>query len=930
MTLLLIVLLPLLGALVPLMARDLPRGRLAWLTAVAPALALGIAVFHLGDVFAGQIAQFHLPWITELGLDLALRFDGLSALFVLLILGIGLLIILYSRYYLSSEDSLARLYSFLMLFMTAMLGIVMADNLLLMWVFWELTSLSSFLLIGYWYQLSEARKGARMALTVTGAGGLALLAGILVIGHIVGSYQFDDVLAAADQIRSHELYPVALVLVLLGAFTKSAQFPFQFWLPHAMSAPTPVSAFLHSATMVKAGVFLLARMHPVLSGTDLWFYIVSLTGLATLLYGAWFALMKQDLKGVLAFSTISHLGLITLLFGFNSQMAAVAGLLHIINHATFKASLFMAAGIVDHECGTRDIRKLNGLYRYMPHTTVLAMVASASMAGVPLLNGFLSKEMFFAESLDAQLLGGLSWLIPALATLGGILSVAYSLRFIHDVFFNGEPKDLPKTPHEPPRYMKLPIEVLVLICLLVGILPSLVIKDLLVSASASVLAAPVPDFSLAIWHGFNLPLLMSVIALGGGVAVYALRHHLYAFQRQFRARNALLVFEANVQRIVKLSERFMDSFENGSLQRYMLWLLLTALVFVGIGLLAVPRLGGELEQQPFDGMLLTGAVITGLAGLGTAITHRKRLISLLMLSVVGLMTSLAFARFAAPDLALTQLAVEVVTMILLMLALFFLPQRTPKESSARRIMRDVLLASAFGVVVASLNFAILTRPVESISDFFMANAVSGGGGHNVVNVILVDFRGFDTLGEITVLGIAGLAIFKLLNRLRLFMPSTDLDGRNWSPDRHPMILATVSQTLLPLALLVSVYIFLRGHNEPGGGFIAGLVTAVAIILLYIARGVDWTQRWLRFPYQPVAAAGVLIAGLTGAGSWVFGYPFLTSSFGHFTIPVIGEIELATALLFDLGVYLTVVGATLMILANLGKLTTPHRPTKEKS
>ncbi|MGO2414946.1 MAG: proton-conducting transporter transmembrane domain-containing protein, partial [Cobetia crustatorum] len=513
MTLLLIVLLPLLGALVPLMARNLPRGRLAWLTAVAPAIALGIAVFHLGDVFAGQTPQFHLPWISELGLDLALRFDGLSALFVLLILGIGLLIILYARYYLSGEDSLARLYSFLMLFMTAMIGIVMADNLLLMWVFWELTSLTSFLLIGYWYQLSEARKGARMALTVTGAGGLALLAGILVIGHIVGSYQFDDVLAAADQIRSSELYPVVLVLVLLGAFTKSAQFPFQFWLPHAMSAPTPVSAFLHSATMVKAGVFLLARMHPILSGTDLWFYIVSFTGLATLLYGAWFALMKQDLKGVLAFSTISHLGLITLLFGFNSQMAAVAGLLHIINHATFKASLFMAAGIVDHECGTRDIRKLNGLYRYMPHTTILAMVASASMAGVPLLNGFLSKEMFFAESLDAQLLGGLSWLIPALATLGGILSVAYSLRFIHDVFFNGEPKDLPKTPHEPPRYMKLPIEILVLICLLVGILPSLVIKDLLVSASASVLAGPVPEFSLAIWHGFNVPLMMSGIAL---------------------------------------------------------------------------------------------------------------------------------------------------------------------------------------------------------------------------------------------------------------------------------------------------------------------------------------------------------------------------------------------------------------------------------
>ncbi|HSG50706.1 MAG TPA: proton-conducting transporter membrane subunit, partial [Rheinheimera sp.] len=471
MTLPWILLLPLFGSLVPLFTANWRRSALALATAIPPALALMILLFHSQQVFSGDAVSFSLQWIPLLGLDISLHLDGLAFLFSLLILGIGLLIILYARYYLSERDSMSRFYAYLMLFMTAMLGIVLSSNLLQIWLFWELTSISSFLLISFWWHKAEARRGARMALTVTGAGGLALLGAFVLIGQIVGSYDLQTVLASADVLQQHALYPLLLVLFLLGCFTKSAQFPFHFWLPNAMAAPTPVSAYLHSATMVKAGIFLLARFYPALSGTELWFILVSVTGLATLLIGAYLALFKHDLKGLLAYSTISHLGLITLLFGMGTDLAAVAGLFHIINHATFKASLFMAAGIIDHESGSRDMRKLNGLWQFMPITATLAMVAASAMAGVPLLNGFLSKEMFFAETLHQHLLGSLSWVVPVLATVAAVFSVAYSMRFIHDVFFNGQPKGLTKTPHEPPRYMRVPVEVLVALCILVGIFP---------------------------------------------------------------------------------------------------------------------------------------------------------------------------------------------------------------------------------------------------------------------------------------------------------------------------------------------------------------------------------------------------------------------------------------------------------------------------
>lgn len=921
MTLALIIALPFLGACLPLLADGRGRSLCAAVAALVPLLGLILLFSQSAAVLSGTLIETSIPWLPELGLNLSLRLDGLGFLFALLILGIGILVIFYARYYLAKHEPMGRFFAFLLLFMGAMLGLVLSENLLLMLMFWELTSLSSFLLISFWHHRSDARRGARMALTVTGGGGLALLAGVLLIGHIVGSFELSEVLAAGDRVRIHALYPLTLILVLLGVFTKSAQFPFHFWLPQAMAAPTPVSAYLHSATMVKAGVFLLARLYPVLSGSDWWFYLVSLSGLATLLLGAVTALFQHDLKGLLAYSTISHLGLITLLFGLNSDLATVAAVFHIINHATFKASLFMAAGIIDHETGSRDMRRINGMWKYMPHTATLAMVASAAMAGVPLLNGFLSKEMFFSETLQQNLLGSFHWLLPVAATIAGVFSVAYSLRFIHDVFFNGEPIDLPKPkPHEPPRYMKIPVEVLVFLCLLVGMVPGWTVAPLLAVAASASLGGELPAYSLAIWHGFNLPLAMSAVALVGGVLVYSLRQPLFRWYEGLPGLDSQAVFRNGIGTLVDFACDLTRLLENGSLQRYLGLMLGSALLLAVFALAPLADVDGPVALSPMDGITVLGLAALALTALLSAVFHRNHLVALMILSGTGLMVALAFARYSAPDLALTQLSVEVVTIILLLLALFFLPERSPAESGSLRVVRDLLLAAGSGILVSLLAYAVLTRPYESIADFFLANSLTGGGGSNVVNVILVDFRGFDTLGEISVLAIAAVGVFALLHGLRLPHPQLDRRGRPWSADPHPLILEQLARALLPLALLISVFIFLRGHNLPGGGFIAGLITAVALILQYIALGVSWSQARLRFSYHAMAGAGVLIAALTGLGSWLFGRPFLTSAFGHFSLPLVGEFELATAMLFDLGVYLVVVGATLLILSNIGHVS----------
>ncbi len=908
--------------------RDSPgRRRLtAWLAAAVTVAALTATSLLAPDVFAGRTVLEQAEWMPAIGLNANFRLDGLALLFVWLITGIGLLIILYAGYYLHREDPAGKFYTQLMLFMAAMLGIVLSDNLLLLVVFWELTSISSFLLVGYWGHKAEARQGARMALTVTGGGGLVLLAGVLVLGQIAGTYDLSAMLHRGAEIQADPRYPLALGLILVGCFTKSAQWPFHFWLPEAMAAPTPVSAYLHSATMVKAGIFLLARLYPVLGGSGLFEAIVATVGLGTMAFAAYVAVFKHDLKGLLAYSTISHLGLVVFLIGLASPLSAVAAMFHILNHATFKCSLFMTAGIIDHETGTRDMRKLGGLMAFMPWTATLAMVAAASMAGVPLVNGFLSKEMFLTEAVGAQSRFAFGVLVPLAATLGAICSVAYSLRFIHDVFFNGPPKDLPNPhPHEPPFFMKAPVGLLVVVCIGVGLLPAATFGPLVHVAATAVLGAPPPEYQLAIWHGFNLPLLLSVVALVGGVAMY------WALQRKFdlhlhhpRGWTGRLLFTRAIDGLIGLAGRVTARLENGSLQRYAALMVGSAIVFgvwpfllgQGAGLTSGGR---ELLPAPPVAWVVWALLLA--TGAALVLGHRDRFRAVVLTGVIGLVTSLTFVSLSAPDLALTQLSVEVVSTVLLLMGLALLPTFSPQESSPARRGRDAALALAGGAGIAWLAWLMLTRDHDAISWYFLEQSLPKGGGTNAVNVILVDFRGYDTFGEITVLGIAAVGVLALLDGLRVRRPSADPAGRPWSFAKEPLMLRMAARLVLPLALAVSVYIFWRGHNLPGGGFIAGLITAVALVLQYMAlgqqradallhgRGGQRFTRWI--------GAGLAIAGFTGVGAFAFGKPFLTSAYGHPTVALLGELPLATAALFDLGVYITVVGATMLMLSVLG-------------
>lgn len=949
MSLIVLLLLPFVGsclaALLPHNARN-AESLLAGLIALASTVQVALLFPQIAH---GGVIREQIDWLPSLGLNLVLRMDGFAWMFAMLVLGIGTLVSLYARYYMSPQDPVPRFFSFFLAFMGAMLGLVLSGNLLQIVFFWELTSLFSFLLIGYWHHRSDARRGAYMALMVTGAGGLCLLVGVLLVGHVVGSYDLDAVLAAGDLLRGHRLYPLLLTLILLGALSKSAQFPFHFWLPHAMAAPTPVSAYLHSATMVKAGVFLLARLWPALSGSDQWFWMVSGAGACTLLLGAYSAMFQNDLKGLLAYSTISHLGLITLLLGLNSPLAAVAAVFHILNHATFKASLFMAAGIIDHESGTRDIRRLNGLLRLMPYTATLAMVASAAMAGVPLMNGFLSKEMFFAETVFITSTAWVEAALPVVATVAGTFSVAYALRFTVDVFFGPTATDLPHTPHEPPRWMRVPVELLVLACLVVGMFPALSVGPLLAAAAQPVVGGALPEYSLAIWHGFNAPLIMSLIAMVCGVLLYlALRRPL----RQGRLSappltgrlNGKGMFERCLIGLLRSARRLTRHLATRRLQ---LQLFMLVLVAVLAGLLPMLQSGltwGERPKIAGSGVFVMLWLIAIACALGAAWQAKyHRLAALTMVGVCGLMTCITFVWFSAPDLALTQLVVEVVTTVLILLGLRWLPRRLedalPSPASERRArlrrLRDLLLSSAVGGGMALLAYAMLTRPTPNhISSYYLSRALPEGGGSNVVNVMLVDFRGFDTLGEITVLAAVALAVFALLRRFRppresIQLPAqqrqlaadvvTDLVNPRHASDTalgFMMVPAVLVRLLLPVALVISMYLFMRGHNQPGGGFVAGLVMSVAFILQYMVAGTQWVEAQMRLRPLRWMGTGLLCATLTGLGALAFGYPFLTTHTAHLHLPLFGDLHVASALFFDIGVYTVVVGATLLILTAL--------------
>ena len=925
MSLFLIVSLPFLGALLPGLMISAGR-RACALTTLYVTLAAFIGLLtHVPTIMAGGTVTARLDWLPSLGLNANFYLDGLGLLFGIMILGIGLLIIAYARYYLSREDKMGEFYTYLLLFQGAMVGIVLCDNILMLLVFWELTSLSSFLLIGYWKHLPEGRQGARMALTVTGMGGLAMIGGMLMLGQIVGSYDLTAILENREAIQASPLYLPALILILLGCFTKSAQFPFHFWLPHAMAAPTPVSAYLHSATMVKAGIFLMARLWPVLSGTDAWFAIVTTAGLVTMVLGAVIGLFKNDLKALLAFSTVSHLGLITMLLGTGTPYGAMAAVFHIMNHATFKAALFMTAGIIDHEAHTRHIPSLGGLRKLMPVTFVIATIASLSMAGIPLLNGFLSKEMMLEEASHTTLFNS-PWLVPALATIGALFSAAYSFRYISHVFLGKERDDYPSHPHDPGFGMWAPPALLTCIVVLIGIAPFLAEPFVRVVTGAVLSGtADMPYAHLKIWHGVTPALMMSGIAVGGGLILLAIYKPLSGGWEAAPRPEAKAIFDALIAAVVRVADWFTQGLHNGSMTRYAAILTVTIIMVGGHAFFTGEIAPPTREMIELDPMSVAGWLLLVVATAFLVFCHRNRLLALVLMGVVGLMVSIGFNYLSAPDLALTQISVEVVTIILMLLALNFLPNTTPVESSMGKRMRDGGIALVAGVAAAGLIYSILMRDFAqpSISDYHLANSYKGGGGTNVVNVILVDFRGFDTFGEIIVLGIAALIIYALTEtllsgpvRARLLNRKPDQPRAG---DAHPLMMVVMTRVMLPLFLMVGVYIFLRGHNEPGGGFIAGLVVAIAVVVQYMASGFSWADQRQRYPYHGIIGAGVLVAGLTGIGAWYAGKPFLSSAFGYFRIPPMEEFELATAMGFDLGVFLAVVGAVMLSLHSFSRL-----------
>lgn len=708
-----------------------------------------------------------LSWVPQLGIDFTVTVDGWGRLMAFLITGIGSLVILYSILYLEKREDLGKFYCYILMFMGAMLGVVFSGNLMLLYVFWELTSISSFLLIGFWYTRESGEYGALKSLLLTVGGGLAMLAGIAMLGVAAGTYEMSGLLAQREQILGHPLTGSALLLILAGAFSKSAQVPFHIWLPDAMAAPTPVSAYLHSATMVKAGLFLVARLWPLFSAHPYWTGVVGTVGLATMVVGGYLALQKTDLKAILAMSTVSQLGLIMSLFGFGTVEAATAGVFHLLNHSTFKGLLFMVVGIIDHETGTRDITRLSGLRKAMPVSAVLAAIGAASMAGVPPLNGFISKEMF----LEAALHSPFGIPVAIVATGASVMTAAYCLILAHKVFFGPESTTLPKQPHEAPWLMLLPPAVLAVLVVLIGVAPGLVEKSLVSPAVAAVLQAE-PAFHLALWHGVTPALGLSAVALGGGLATYlALPWVLPAFHRWTPRRlhanglyNWLWWREQVVERAAK---RITDAQMTGLLRDYLVYILGAAVAGVVATLWIKGIRLGQMDLAPVEPeeLVLLGVVVAG--ALATVLA-RTRLVAIAAIGLVGTPISLYFALMRAPDLALTQLVVEVVTAVLFLLVFAHLPQlkvypRTP-------IYQDINVLISLGVGALATTFTLLSNSsklfVPEAAEWYLRNSHDAAGGNNVVNVTLVDYRGFDTMGEITVLAVTGLAIFALI-KIRL-------------------------------------------------------------------------------------------------------------------------------------------------------------------
>ncbi len=784
------ILLPLLAApFIPFLFRALKRIHTGWFVLIVPVVLFVYFFRFIGITSAGDVVTETVEWMPSLGINFTAYVDGLGLLFALLITGIGALVVLYSIYYLNKDkESLGHFYVYLLLFMGAMLGVVLSDNMVVMYMFWELTSISSFLLIGYWYEKERSRYGARKSMLITVFGGLSMLGGIVILESIAGSFSIRDMVANQAMIAESPFFIAAMILILLGAFTKSAQFPFHIWLPDAMEAPTPVSAYLHSATMVKAGLYLVARMSPVFQESPIWLWTIAAVGTFTLFWGSFNAVKQTDLKGILAFSTVSQLGLIMSLLGLGAaalhydgmddniyMVATIAAIFHLINHATFKGSLFMMVGIVDHETGTRDIRKLGGLMTVMPITFTIAVIGSLSMAGLPPFNGFLSKEMFLKAttkvfSMDFFALDTIGILIPVVAFIASVFTFIYSLIIFTRTFMGKAQFDqLPKQPHEAPIGMLIPPAILAILVVVLGFVPNVLSNSLIKPAVESIyptLVASGQDVKVDIyfWHGLTPELYMTIgVILLGTLMFFTINKWMGIYNHIPHRLTLNGMYDGTLVWSNKAAYRFKDNYMTGFIRSYLVYIFL---FLSGMMLFSMYRFDlfdfsfGEMEAvAPYEYVL--GAVII-LASLAI-LFMRSRLPSIILLGVVGYSVALFFVFFNAPDLALTQLVIETVSVALFLLVFYHMPEISKKEVRVKFKIENAIVSIFVGVTVMLLSFmALSNRSLSSISEYYKENVYDLAAGKNMVNVVLVDFRGFDTLFEIVVLAIAAIGIYTMI------------------------------------------------------------------------------------------------------------------------------------------------------------------------
>ena len=878
--------------------------RAGWLLALAPVGAFAWFVSCIPVVAGGDVVTASISWVPALGIDVAMRLDGLSLLFALLITGIGALIVLYAGAYLSDHHHLGRFYAYLLLFMMAMLGLVLADDMIALFVFWELTSIASYLLIAFQHERAVSRRAALQAVLITGGGGLALLAGLVLLGIAGEGWRFSNLDVAA--VESHASYYAIMVLVLLGCFTKSAQVPFHLWLPNAMNAPTPVSAYLHSATMVKAGVYLLARLNPTLGGEMGWSTILVVVGATTAIVGAVLAIRQTDLKRLLAYTTVAVLGQLTMLIGTNTTYGLQAFVLYLLAHSLYKGALFMAVGAVDHSTGTRELSKLGGLIRFMPLTGAAVALAAFSNAGLPPFFGFIAKEFAYAGLIQMGIMG---WaVIAAMVLTNALLLAAAGLVFIRT--FLGPRGHYPREPHEVSVPMWLGPMFLAIGGFVLGAWHHWP-ETWLVNAAVQVISRGAVDVNLYLWGGVTPAVIASLVTISLGVIFYSFRYQVrrhLALWRGFWIVSGDLVWDRLLKRLFRFAAALASNWQHGSLRLHLtlLSVVFTAAVFLGL----VPDgrsllIGGE--YTPLNVPAMVGCLLA-LAGAGAAAVMRGRLALVAALGASGLGLALFFLSANAPDVATTQLMVETLTVVFLALVLRSMPA-IPGVSAEGRLSRvsHVLVSVFFGIAVTVVLLVAVNLPLPgNIAAWYMENSYPGGHGGNVVNVILVDFRAFDTLGEIVVIALSGLAAATLLGGGKLTAMT-----RHGEPEFDSVLLRQALRPLAGLLVLVSLVLLWRGHNLPGGGFIGGLVAAVGFILVVMTFGNHFTRALMLT--RPTFLVGIGLGCAVGAGviGLLAGKDFLT---GMWIAPL--GLKLGTPLLFDIGVFLTVFGSVMHMMQRL--------------